>query len=199
VNSQRTFWRTCKIVSDKTRCNMIESCCVLIVDDNEEIVHAAKLRLRAAGFDTLSAYDGAAGVASAVTNLPDAIVLDVQMPVMDGLKALATLHARTDTRNIPVSMRSASIVDKQPASDAGARFFLKKPCDGVRLVNALTAVMKNGHAMSWTAKQNRRGLSQICAVLGANWDCPPLRGGFVLSSRSFRQPYIGCCNSTLPA
>jgi CheY-like chemotaxis protein len=122
---------------------MTERGCVLIIDDNEEILLAVTLRLHAAGFDVLSARDGAAGVASAIANLPDAIVLDVQMPVMDGLTALATLHARPDTRHIPVIMLSASIVDQQAALDAGARFFLRKPFEGLRLVKALMAVMSH--------------------------------------------------------
>ena len=117
---------------------------VLIVDDNPEIVRAASIRLRAAGFDPISAADGCEGIASAVKNHPDAIVLDVRMPVMDGLTALAELRSRSETRNIPIVMLSASIVDQQAALEAGARFFLKKPYEGNNLVNAVTTAMRNG-------------------------------------------------------
>lgn len=128
---------------------MAEAGRILIIDDNEEIVQAAKLRLRAAGFNLLSACDGAAGVASAVANRPDAIVLDIQMPVMDGLTALAKLIAGTVTRNIPVIMLSVNTFHQQAALDAGARYFLKKPYNGLHLVNALTAVMnRNSQAVS---------------------------------------------------
>ena len=116
---------------------------VLIVDDNKEIVAAASVRLRAAGFEPLTAFDGNEGVASAVRNHPDAIVLDVRMPIKDGLTALAELKSNRATRDIPIVMLSASIVDQQAALEAGARYFLKKPYDGNHLIQALSTVMSS--------------------------------------------------------
>lgn len=114
---------------------------VLLVDDDQEIVDGASLRLRAAGFDTITAKDGEQGVASAITNRPDAIVLDVRMPHMDGLTALNKLQANEATRNIPVVILSASLVDQQAALDAGARFFLTKPYQGKNLLAAVDAAL----------------------------------------------------------
>ncbi len=114
---------------------------VLLIDDNHETVCAAGLRLRTAGYQTFAAYDGDAGVASAIENLPDAIVLDVRMPVKDGLTALGELKQRDDTRDIPVVMLSASAVDQPAALRAGARFFLRKPYEGGILVKAVDAVV----------------------------------------------------------
>ncbi len=114
---------------------------VLIVDDNPEIVQATSLRLKAAGYETLTAFDGTQGIDSAAVHHPDAIVLDVKMPVMDGLTALAELKGRADTRSIPVVMLSASVVDQHAALESGARFFLRKPHEGRQLVEALHAVL----------------------------------------------------------
>jgi two-component system response regulator PrrA len=116
---------------------------VLIIDDNQELVRAAALRLHAAGYETRSAYDGEQGVATAVEWCPSAIVLDVQMPHMDGLTALTELKASDATRDIPVIMLSASIFDEQAALQAGARYFLKKPYESLNLLHALATAMRN--------------------------------------------------------
>jgi CheY-like chemotaxis protein len=121
---------------------MPEQLTVLVVDDDHEIVMAATLRLRAAGYRTQIAYDGESGVALAAECQPNVIVLDVRMPRMDGLTALGKLKARSDTKDIPVVMLSASVVDQQAALHAGARFFLKKPYRGDMLVQAVAAALE---------------------------------------------------------
>jgi CheY-like chemotaxis protein len=122
---------------------MPEQPIVLVVDDDHEIVMAATLRLRAAGYRTQIAYDGESGVALAAKCQPNVIVLDVRMPRMDGLTALGKLKGRRDTKDIPVVMLSASVVDQQAALNAGARFFLKKPYRGETLVQAVAAALES--------------------------------------------------------
>lgn len=116
---------------------------VLLIDDNHDVVRAAGLRLRTAGYHTLAAYDGDEGIKSAVENRPEAIIMDVRMPGKDGLTALSELKRRDDTRHIPVVMLSASIVDQKAALEAGAAFFLKKPYHGDILVRAVDAAVRN--------------------------------------------------------
>jgi CheY-like chemotaxis protein len=120
---------------------MPEQLTVLVVDDDCEIVAAATIRLRAAGYRTQSACDGESGVALAAECHPDIILLDVRMPRKDGLTALKELKNRSDTKDIPIVMLSASIVDQKAALDAGARFFLKKPYRGDKLVQAVAAAL----------------------------------------------------------
>jgi DNA-binding response OmpR family regulator len=108
-----------------------------MVDDDHEIARAACLRLRAAGYKTLQAADGESGVAAAVASHPDLILLDVRMPVKDGLSALSDLKHRSDTRGIPVVMLSASVVDQEAGLNAGARFFIRKPYSGAMLMQAV--------------------------------------------------------------
>lgn len=114
---------------------------VLVIDDEREIAQGACIRLRVAGYGTLTAADGEAGVIAAATRQPSAIVLDVRMPRMDGLTALGELRSRTDTRHIPVVMLSASLIDKPAALDAGARFFLSKPYDAPTLIAAVNTAV----------------------------------------------------------
>lgn len=116
---------------------------VLVVDDETELVRGISLRLAAAGFETCAAGDGDRAIATAVQIRPDAIVLDVRMPGRDGLSVLDELRRKDATHDIPVVMLSASLVDRQRALDAGARFFLSKPYDGKQLVAAVTAAIEN--------------------------------------------------------
>jgi DNA-binding response OmpR family regulator len=121
---------------------MPDQATVLMIDDDEEIVCAACLRLRAAGFRTLTAGDAETGVAAAIANCPDAILLDVRLPRRDGLSVLSELKRKAETKEIPVVMLSASVVDQEAALDAGARFFLRKPYRGDMLVQAIRTALE---------------------------------------------------------
>jgi CheY-like chemotaxis protein len=121
---------------------------VLIVDDDREIVMGTALRLRSAGYEAVSAFDGRGGIAAARQQHPDATILDVRMPQMDGLEMIRELKEHEDTRNIPVVMLSASLRDKRRALDAGARFFLTKPCRSADLLEAVTAAIAEPGAFS---------------------------------------------------
>lgn len=148
---------------------MPDQATVLMVDDDEEIVFAACLRLRAAGFRTLNAGDGEAGVAAAIANHPDAILLDVRLPRRCGLSVLSELKRKSETKDIPVVMLSASVVDQEAALDAGARLFLRKPYRGDMLVQAVRTALRTKDAR--------------CATPDAQpkWtDCYESRSGFNL-------------------
>jgi len=114
---------------------------ILIVDDEPDIVEGARMWLEAAGYSTNTARNGVDGVKQAKDHPPDAIVLDVRMPKKDGLRVLTDLRDRPETRNIPVVMLSASLVDQQRTLEAGARFFLRKPYTGKDLVAAIDGAL----------------------------------------------------------
>ncbi|MBC8354328.1 MAG: response regulator [Planctomycetes bacterium] len=123
---------------------MSDQTTVLLIEDDGEIRHIASLRLRAAGYKTMDAEDGDEGVLKAVAEHPDAIVMDVRMPKKDGMTALVELKEHKETRNIPIVMLSASIVDRQRALEAGARFFLTKPYQGRNLLATVAAAVDKG-------------------------------------------------------
>ena len=116
---------------------------ILVVDDDQDIVRGTRLRLDIAGYETFAASNGEEGIASAMALNPDAILMDVRMPQMDGLTALARLRTRAETKDIPVVILSASVVDRQAALDAGARFFLSKPYQGKKLLAAIESAVTN--------------------------------------------------------
>ncbi len=114
---------------------------VLIIDDDREILRGLSIRLKAAGYEINTACNGQQGLSDANEKQPDAIVLDVRMPGMDGLTTLEKLREQPTTKTIPVIMLSASIVDQAKALELGARYFLEKPYDTKKLTTALHAAI----------------------------------------------------------
>jgi DNA-binding response OmpR family regulator len=117
---------------------------VLIVDDDQEIARAISLRLSKAGFKPTMAFDGQQGLTAAQSDPPDAIVLDLRMPVMDGFTLLERLQNSVHTRNIPAIILSADAADKARlrALRAGATFFVEKPYKAQDLIDALNTTLE---------------------------------------------------------
>ncbi len=116
---------------------------VLVIDDDAEIVRGLRIRLGAAGYQVLTAGDGERGLTTAIEDRPDAILLDIRMPGMDGLAVLAELRNHAETRSIPVVVMSANVVEqtRQKALALGARYFVAKPYPPQTLMAALSSAM----------------------------------------------------------
>ena len=80
---------------------------VLVVDDEQDIRKSLVDILFYAGYDVVEAADGEAAVEQACKEYPDIILMDVMMPVMDGLDALRRLRNNPDTQEIPVILLTA--------------------------------------------------------------------------------------------
>ena len=87
---------------------------VLIVDDDSDIREGTYLRLKAAGYRPITASDGEEGFASALENHPDAIVLDVRMPRVDGLTALAAGSGDVGAAGLGVSGSGEAVATNGP-------------------------------------------------------------------------------------
>ncbi|MFK7766650.1 MAG: response regulator, partial [Mariniblastus sp.] len=118
---------------------------ILVVDDETEVVDAIEARLQASGFDVATARDGLAGLDAVEKVQPDAILLDIRMPKLDGLSVLRKLKANPLTARTPVIVLSASLRDKQRVLERGASFFIQKPYQSESLMAALDAVMDKEH------------------------------------------------------
>lgn len=112
---------------------------VLLIDDDQEIARAVKLRLRKSGYAVTVAFNGEAGLKAALQNRPDAIILDVRMPLMDGLTMLTEMRREAQMQEIPVILLSAFMRedDKRAALRLGASYFIEKPYDSLVLVEAV--------------------------------------------------------------
>ncbi|MCG3131569.1 MAG: Regulator of RpoS [Phycisphaerae bacterium] len=110
---------------------------VLVVDDDRNIVTALTARVRAAGCDPVTASNGREALQRLEAQKADAIILDVRMPVMDGLTLLGELRRDARWRGVPTIVLTASVVEKERALGLGARHFMEKPYDPAALMNAL--------------------------------------------------------------
>jgi two-component system cell cycle response regulator DivK len=102
---------------------------ILYVEDNENNVYMLVRRLERQGFEVLVAADGQQGVAMARSEHPDLIVMDLNMPVLDGWEATRQLKGAPETRAIPVIALSAHAMsgDRERALEAGCDEYDTKP------------------------------------------------------------------------
>jgi DNA-binding response OmpR family regulator len=102
---------------------------VLVADDEEDIRALVAFRLQRAGYDVITAADGAEALTLATTRLPDLIVLDMMMPKATGLEVTRSLREQDSTRDIPVILLTARAQEADVASgfEAGADDYVKKP------------------------------------------------------------------------
>jgi two-component system cell cycle response regulator DivK len=102
---------------------------VLIVEDNPTNLRLAVFLLKSVGHTVLTATDAEAGVTLARTRQPSLILMDIQLPGIDGLGALAVLKAHESTRHIPVIALTALAMkgDEQRMLAAGCDCYISKP------------------------------------------------------------------------
>ena len=118
---------------------------VLYVEDNDDNVFMLKMRLELLGdFEVLTAEDGEKGCAMAVSECPDIILMDLEMPVVDGWEATRRLKGNPQkTRDIPIIALSAHALagERDKALAAGCDEFETKPIEFDRLVATLQRVL----------------------------------------------------------
>jgi CheY-like chemotaxis protein len=109
---------------------------LLIIEDDENFAEILKAYAIEKGFEPILAHSGDTGLELALNELPDAIVLDVMLPVMDGWTILKKLKAEPTTKHIPIHMMSAGEEKAGKAKKEGAIGFLKKPVEKDKLDHA---------------------------------------------------------------
>lgn len=104
---------------------------VLVVEDNEKNMKLARDLLQYHGFATLEATNAEDGIALARDKKPQLVLMDIQLPGMDGVAALAQLRADAATATIPVVAMTASVMkeDRERFEKAGFDGFITKPID----------------------------------------------------------------------
>jgi len=102
---------------------------ILIVEDNEKNMKLARDVLRAKGYATLEATTGEDGVRLAREKLPDLVLMDIQLPGINGIEALRQLRADAVTARIPVLAVTASVMeqDRRQITQAGFDGYVGKP------------------------------------------------------------------------
>lgn len=112
---------------------------ILVIEDNPDNLALAVYLLQAAGYETIEARDGARGVRAAREAMPDLIVCDLQMPVLNGFEVLQHLRVDPTTRAIPVVAVTAFSMpsDRARAEAAGFDGYLSKPIDPERFAQQI--------------------------------------------------------------
>ena len=114
---------------------------ILIVEDNEKNMKLARDVLQAKGYATLEAVNGEDGVRLALAHKPDMVLMDIQLPDINGVEAFTLIRANAETAHIPVVAFTASVtpMDRNRITDAGFVAFIGKP---VNLKEFLETVRK---------------------------------------------------------
>ena len=112
---------------------------VLVIEDNEQNLYLMRFLLEQHGFVVLSATDGRQGIDLAVETGPDAILLDIQLPVLDGHAVARELRARESLRYTPVIAVTSYAMpgDREKCIESGATDYVEKPIDPETFVDRI--------------------------------------------------------------
>ncbi len=117
---------------------------ILVVDDENYILHILDFSLGAEGYEVVTAEDGEEAVRKAKEQKPDLVVLDVMMPKMDGFEACRAIKGDPELGGTPVILLSAKArdVDQKQGYEAGADDYITKPFSPGRLVDRVHGLLK---------------------------------------------------------
>ncbi|MDB5927996.1 MAG: response regulator [Betaproteobacteria bacterium] len=123
---------------------------ILLVEDHQEIWDFLSRRLKRRGYDVVVAQDGQEGLDKARTESPDLLLLDMNLPVMDGWTVARTLKSDQATRRLPIIALTAHAMagDREKAIAAGCDDYHPKPVDFSQLLNQIETALAPRSATS---------------------------------------------------
>jgi two-component system cell cycle response regulator DivK len=116
---------------------------LLLVEDNEMNRDMLSRRLLRRGYEVLVAVDGQEGLDEAIKHLPDLIIMDMSLPVLDGWESTRRLRQQPETQNIPVLALTAHAMagERDRALAAGCDDYDTKPVDFTRLIGKIETLL----------------------------------------------------------
>lgn len=117
---------------------------VLVVDDEPDVLLLCRVNLEFAGHEVIDAVDSESGMAAAVEQSPDLVILDIMLPRKDGLAMLQELRADPRTADLPVVLLTAKTqgADQLTGFQSGADEYITKPFSPAVLINTIEAVFR---------------------------------------------------------
>ncbi len=136
---------------------------ILVIDDNPDIRDNTAEILELAGYRTLTAENGKAGVEKAYKEKPDVIVCDIMMPDLDGYGVLHLLRKNETTENIPFIFLTAKTErsDLRKGMEMGADDYITKPFEDIELLNAIEVRLKKSAVLQNKYTPSQQGVSQF--------------------------------------
>lgn len=119
---------------------------VLVIEDNEQNLYLMRFLLEKNGFDVLEARDGQVGLERARDLVPTVILLDIQLPLMDGYQVAAELRKNAALADVPIIAVTsfAMLGDRERCLAAGATDYIEKPIDPETFVERVRANLRGG-------------------------------------------------------
>jgi two-component system, cell cycle response regulator DivK len=123
---------------------------ILIVDDHPDMRKVLQIQIELMGFAGITAKNGKEGVATAIAEKPDLIMMDFMMPEMDGWEATRILRASSETKEIPIIAVTAMVhpSDVRSCIEAGCNDYLAKPFRAEELRKRIEALIQRKHPAS---------------------------------------------------
>ncbi len=119
---------------------------ILIVEDNEKNMKLARDVLQSRGYSTLEAVTGEDGVRVAIEKKPDLVLMDIQLPGINGIEALRRVRADPECTRIPIVAFTASVMssDRSQITEAGFDGFIGKPINLKEFLETVKRVLETG-------------------------------------------------------
>ena len=104
---------------------------ILVIEDNEQNLYLVRFILEQRGYEVFAALDGESGIEMAVSLKPDLILLDIQLPMMDGHAVARNLRQNTDLADTPIVAVTSYAMpgDRKKVMEAGCNGYIEKPID----------------------------------------------------------------------
>ena len=117
---------------------------ILLVEDNEMNMTLIRDLLQISGYTTLEAEDGKKAIEIARKKTPDLIIMDIHLPIMNGLEATRIIKSDKTTRNIPIVALTASVMknDIKNINEAGCDDLIAKPIEANEFIKKITELME---------------------------------------------------------
>jgi CRP-like cAMP-binding protein len=142
---------------------------ILLIEDNATIRENAAEILELANYKVVTAENGKLGIETALAELPDLIVCDIMMPVLDGYGVLHTLHKNESLKNIPFIFLTAKTErsDLRRGMEMGADDYITKPFSGTELLNAIEGRLKKAELLKDEMLSGIDGFNKLLAASGS--------------------------------
>jgi len=119
---------------------------ILVIEDNEQNLYLTRFILERSGYEVITAPDGRSGIEAAASLRPDLILLDIQLPVMDGYAVARILRQDPDLTGIPIVAVTSYAMpgDREKTIEAGCNGYIEKPIDPDTFVTQIEQYLPPG-------------------------------------------------------